>query len=362
MSLDEGCFLRCLVSDSIILKPHRVGRNIQDVILSKLRDAFEGVCSRHGYILPGSVRLHHASHGSLEGANLNGDVRYNLQYHAMVCNPAIGSTIAARVVNKSRFGFLLHSGANPVGGNAVAPLSSVVESVVSRQATYSDLPSPGMFIDLDTVQIGDVVNVCVMGKKFQLNDQHIFVVGRIVAGVPDPAPSRVPAIGDNNDEDLSVIAATEISADERDVKTGGSDNDSDDDSDESDSDTDTEGDVRTESNSDDEDDTHDTDTEKATDNDTDTDTGPGLEAKMRPGIPGSNTSASDLDTDSDEGTDAEAGQNADSEADTDDFAVGRFARRSKNIPDTTASVVGDTDADVDLDDDSDSGSCSDGDM
>lgn len=215
MSLDQGCFQRCLVSDAIILKPHRIGRNVQQVIVEKLRVSFEGVCSRHGYILPGSVQLHFASRGSLEGANLNGDVRYDLQYHALVCNPAIGSVLSARVVNMSRFGFLLHSGASPKGGDSVAPLSSIVETVVSRQASYT-AEAPGSFVDLDTIQIGDVVNVRVMGKKFQLNDRHIFVVGRIVHGSPDLDPVIVPAIGDNNDEDLSVIAAAEVAADERD--------------------------------------------------------------------------------------------------------------------------------------------------
>lgn len=226
MSLDEGCFQRCLVSDSIILKPHRIGRNVREVIHAKLCEMFEGICSRHGYILPGSVRLHRTSPGSLEGANLNGDVRYDLQYHAMVCNPAIGSVIAARVVNKSRFGFLLHSGASPVRGDAVAPLSAIVETIVSRQATYTDLanadPASGEgteMLDLDIIQIGDVVNILVMGKKFLLNNNHISVVGRIVktgvGAAHEINATMVPTIGDNKEEDLSVIAAAEDSADER---------------------------------------------------------------------------------------------------------------------------------------------------
>lgn len=232
MSLDDGCFLKCLVSDSVILKPHRIGRNVKDVLLAKLCDMFEGVCSRHGYILPGSVRLHRCSAGALEGANLNGDVRYDIQYHAMVCNPAIGSVIAARVINMTRFGFLLHSGASSaLGGDAVGPQSSIIETVVSRQATFSDLANADAntdadadggagtmrgVVDLDKIQIGDVVNVRIMGKKFHLNDHHIFTVGRIVERPPNAATGLVPVIGDNNEEDLSVIAASEVSADERD--------------------------------------------------------------------------------------------------------------------------------------------------
>lgn len=234
MSLDEGCFQRCLVSDSIILKPHRIGRNVKDVLHAKLCEMFEGICSRHGYILPGSVKLHRTSPGSLEGANLNGDIRYDLQYHAMVCNPAIGAIISARVVNKSRFGFLLHSGAAPVGGDAVAPLSSIVETIVSRQATYTnasadtadpaDRDAEREMLDLDLVQIGDMVNILVMGKKFLLNNRYISVVGKIVkrgpASTGSTTPGRaVPTIGDNKEEDLSVIAAAEDSADERDDAT-----------------------------------------------------------------------------------------------------------------------------------------------
>lgn len=250
MALDEGCFHKCLVSDSIILKPHRIGRNVRDVLLSKVCVMYEGVCSRHGYILPGSVRLHHISLGSVEGANLNGDVCYDVQYYALVCNPPIGAVISARVVNKSRFGFLLHSGAAPsLGGDAVAPLSSIVETVVSRQATYTDQAGAvadldddnhddGPAVDLDVIGIGDLVNVRVMGKKFQLNDRHIFVVGRIVRKSTDSLQPRLQAqahaqaqtqdfvvsIGNDNEDDLSVIAATEVSADERDEEERDSDN------------------------------------------------------------------------------------------------------------------------------------------
>lgn len=237
MSLDQGCFQKCLVSDSVILKPHRVGKNVRDVIHSKLCQTFEGVCSRHGYILPGSIRLHHSSQGLLEGANLNGDVRYDLQYHALVCNPAIGSVIAARVVNMTRFGFLLHSGTIPGGGDAVANLSSIVETVVSRQSMYTsqanteivdDALSTGQSVDLDRIMIGDVVNVQVIGKKFQLNDRHIFVVGKIVDTSPVVHKDDVAVIGDNNDKDLSVIAAGEVSADEREDEIEDTDIDSDD--------------------------------------------------------------------------------------------------------------------------------------
>lgn len=184
----QPMFVRSLVRDAVLIKPQFLGANYRDVILGQLRAKHEGVCSRHGYILAGSIAMHRISLGHVQAATLNGDVRFDVQYFASVCNPAIGSRLGARVINMNKFGVLTHSGVQAPDG-AFVP---VVESIVTRHVT--SVPSE---VDIETLQVGDTVQVEILGKKFELRDQKISVIGRVVlprAAGADAAPAAAAAL------------------------------------------------------------------------------------------------------------------------------------------------------------------------
>ena len=168
----ESLFVRSLLRDAVLVQPQLIGSNFDAMIESKLKAAMEGVCSRHGYIMPGSVSLHRVISSKVEAVSFNGDVKYDVAYHASVCNPPIGAVLPARVVNMNRFGLLTHSGLD-MGDGTFVP---VVESIAERQA----ICAPPSEVDLDAVEIGDSVFVEIVGKKFELMDDKISVIGRLV--------------------------------------------------------------------------------------------------------------------------------------------------------------------------------------
>lgn len=178
-------FVRSLLRDAVLIKPEYLGSNFREVIQQQLRLRLEGVCSRHGYIMPGSVAVHKVSLGRVEATSLNGDVRFDVQYMANVCNPPVGAHLPARVVNMNKFGVLLQTGLMQTDG-AFVP---VVEIVVTRQP----LNGVGSEVDLDNLSPGDEVRVEIVGKRFELNDEKISVVGRIIAGADGkPVPAAAP--------------------------------------------------------------------------------------------------------------------------------------------------------------------------
>jgi DNA-directed RNA polymerase subunit E'/Rpb7 len=174
-------FVRSLVRDPVLVKPQHIGSNYVEVIERQLRASYEGVCSRHGFIMPGSITVHKVLSGRVEAVSLNGDVRYDVAYFASVCNPPIGSVLDGRVINMNRFGVLVHSGVQSPDGTFLP----VVETIVTRQP-IGGLDSE---VDLDALEVGETVHVQIAGKKFELNDDKISVIGRIVAAATDVAPS-----------------------------------------------------------------------------------------------------------------------------------------------------------------------------
>lgn len=162
-------FVRTLLQDKVKIIPSLLGKNLEHVILNILRKKYEAKCSQYGYIKTDSLAIYKYSMGSIIAPSLNGDIQFTVQFYAHVFNPVIGQIIKAKVVNANKFGIL-------------AECESFVEIIIAKNT--STLTSD---IDLNTVNIGDVINVEILGKKYELNDKKISIVGRAVQDISTPS-------------------------------------------------------------------------------------------------------------------------------------------------------------------------------
>lgn len=156
----ESATTRVLLKEKIKLEPHLVDKRYAAEIIKKLKSKVEGVCTRHGYILENSVNIHKIAPGAIEIASLSGMVLYDVYFYADICNPSVGSVVKAVVTNTNRFGILLES---PPVLDIIIPKNSV------------DIMSE---IDLEEVKIDQEVTVEIIGKKYELRDKKISIVGR----------------------------------------------------------------------------------------------------------------------------------------------------------------------------------------
>ena len=211
MSSVANIFQRSVITDVVRIKPHELNRDFREVLLRRLQRTNEGKCTRHGYVRPNSIRLYRVSPGRVDAVSLNGDVIFTVMYRCDVCNPAIGARIVARVVNVNKFGILARNAPPPNStDNDDLSLSSVLECIIPKQgvtpttptttaaAAAAGIASTGNTVDdyddenvdaggrsrstsiVDEVKIGDEVEIEIAGKKFELNDPRISVVGRLL--------------------------------------------------------------------------------------------------------------------------------------------------------------------------------------
>lgn len=167
----EDLCIRSLLTEKIKLEPVYLTQNFRNEILNRLKQKVEGICSKHGYIRKGSIELHKITPGCIEILSLNGNINYNVAFYADVCNPLIGTIIkGAKVINMNRFGILAES---RLLEDHFA--TSVLEVIIARNSV--NIASE---IDLDSVQINQEVNIEVIGKKYNLGDKKISIIGRIV--------------------------------------------------------------------------------------------------------------------------------------------------------------------------------------
>jgi DNA-directed RNA polymerase subunit E'/Rpb7 len=202
----DNVYYRVLLNDRIKIAPKFLSKDYRSHILEKLKKTVEGVCTKHGYIKEGSVELYKVAPGSIELIGLNGYILFEVYYYADVCNPLIGNLIKATVSNVNKFGILAE-----VGG--------ILEIIIAKNSVNITHDTT---IDLEQIKIGDTVQVEVIGKKFELNDKKISIVGKIVSGKSTTLSSR------KKERDAKEKEEDEDDIPQDDVEVGSSESESDD--------------------------------------------------------------------------------------------------------------------------------------
>jgi DNA-directed RNA polymerase subunit E'/Rpb7 len=152
------------------LAPAELTDDFEECILGKLRKTYEGVCSRYGFIKPTTLRLVQRSAGQLMKPHFNGYIRFEAIVVGEVCNPTKGTVVEAVVKAKNNLGLLAESSVDVAG----EPLPILDIIVPKRSAGIASE------VDLDDVAVRQKVFVEVMGKRYQLKDRKISIIGRVV--------------------------------------------------------------------------------------------------------------------------------------------------------------------------------------
>jgi DNA-directed RNA polymerase subunit E'/Rpb7 len=206
----DNIFMRMLLTDKIKLEPAFLSKRYKDEVLRRLKLKLEGICSRHGFIKPNSIEIYKVCMGKVELVSLNGNVLFDVSFYAEICNPLIGSVIKSKVMNVNKFGIL-------------AEAEGVVEIIIAKNSVgiHSE-------VDLNKIRIGDDVLVEVVGKKFELNDKKIALIGRVVKDAKNVGQSSDVHSDDEDEEDLQeggeAEEAEEAEAEEDDEEKDESDN------------------------------------------------------------------------------------------------------------------------------------------
>jgi hypothetical protein len=139
--------------------------NISDaVLLSAVRDKFEGHCSEVGYIKKGSIKILSQSSPVLRGSRLE----YAVLLNAQVCNPVADQLLKIRVLSN-----ITSSGIRGVSADVDASEPSPFIVYIYRDHHYQNEA-------FSKIAEGDIINTKVLYQQFELNDPEITVVGEIV--------------------------------------------------------------------------------------------------------------------------------------------------------------------------------------
>lgn len=186
--MSNELFIPIKFRSSVQLSPKELSFNYEDIIINKLKKNLENICTRHGYIKNNSIKIIKRSIGQFKKQHFNGNIVFELQCIAEICNPAKGSIIKCRVKAKNNLGLLAEAYHDNI------PILEIVVPKISAGIQSE--------VDIEKINIGEEINIEVCGKRHQLFVKNISIIGKVIK--TDKEIIKTDTDGDDeedNDED-----------------------------------------------------------------------------------------------------------------------------------------------------------------
>jgi DNA-directed RNA polymerase subunit E'/Rpb7 len=151
-------------------------KSIDSLLEQKLQAKLEGRCSRHGYVLPGSIQILSRSMGMVEKGRFTGSLLFHVQAEGQVLNPPDGLVLEGEVVRKNKMGVYVN-------------YKDAIRVIVPRDLNIGD-------DEFEGISVGDTIKVEVKKSRFQVNDEYILSVGLFKGKVRGAVPATVDEEGE----------------------------------------------------------------------------------------------------------------------------------------------------------------------
>ena len=194
--MNTELFIPIKFRTTVILTPSEINNNFENLILDKLRINYESICSKYGYIKKNTIKIIKRSVGTLKKEHFNANIYFDVICIAEICNPAQGSIIKCKVKAKNSLGLLAEGYYDNI------PILQIIIPKISAGIQSE--------INIDTININDEIKIEVCGKKYQLFDKHISIIGRAIKNKNEFIKNSIV----NDDDDIIPDNDTDDKIDE----------------------------------------------------------------------------------------------------------------------------------------------------
>lgn len=153
-------YVNNIINNRVFLKINEVGNNLDEIILQKLKNTYEGKCSKEGFVKMDSIKLITYSSGLIK----NGKVSFDVVYECFICKPVEGMIIQNCIVKN-----VTKAGIRAETKEEVSP----VVIFISRDHHYQNT-------DFSKIKENDSIVVRVIGIRYELNDKYISIIAEFV--------------------------------------------------------------------------------------------------------------------------------------------------------------------------------------
>lgn len=162
--------------EKVALSPKDMNMEVasfDDLLMKKMRKQIEGKCTKHGFLIPNSLKLLSRSYGYMEKGTFTADCMYYIKAQGRVYNPPNGTVVEGVVIRKSKAGLYI-------------VIENAVHVMVVRDLHIGNK-------EFDSVEMGDTIRVEIKKSRFQINDPHILSIGQFLTRTKEVSASVASA-------------------------------------------------------------------------------------------------------------------------------------------------------------------------
>ena len=156
----DTLFIKTTINRTLAIEPKYINNQINDYILKRLKENYEGKCLKYGYIKPNSIKIIKRSIGTVLASHFNGNILFNMVFSVDVCNPLEGAIIDIQVKNINKMGIL---------GDVPEEDESPLNILLARQHHIDNER-------FQNLKIGEIIQCKIVGKRFEYGDNQISVI------------------------------------------------------------------------------------------------------------------------------------------------------------------------------------------
>jgi DNA-directed RNA polymerase subunit E'/Rpb7 len=163
----QDIYNKVCLERTIQISIKEVGSNLDAILLIYLTNQFEGKCNVEGYFKKGSITILSYSSGEIcNGSN----IKFVVVFEAEVCLPVEGVVFPMTVLNITKAGI---RGKIKMEADGDGP----VVIYIARDHFNNDPDFNAITLESDNVYVK------VIGHRYEINDDHIYVIGELLKGV-----------------------------------------------------------------------------------------------------------------------------------------------------------------------------------
>ena len=144
--------------------------HIEEYLKEVVSNQIDGKCIPEGFVQPGSCKLQCYSVGTF----FAGNIQFVLDIECMICCPKEGMVMSCVAKTVTQAGIRAHAFSEP----------SPVVVYVSREMHDAAVSKHRMMTNsMDSIKPGEVIQIRVVGRRFELNDKHVSIIGELASMV-----------------------------------------------------------------------------------------------------------------------------------------------------------------------------------
>ena len=181
------------IKKRVSLNPRYLDENFPAYIEKIVKNNVEGKCIKEGYVVPNTVIILKRSIGNMNNNQFNGNIMFDITIGAKVCNIPVNSVIKASVKKINKLGILAELG----------PLMIIVPKEIHQDKE-----------PFSKINIGDEIDLLVIGKTFHLNSNVISIYAKLNSEVRKKVVIQVRKGADKHKNMDALVADSESDIDD----------------------------------------------------------------------------------------------------------------------------------------------------